>query len=96
MFAICRGCKGCLQGSCLGLEKACHILDAEDVDSLSDELIDEIEVVFQRVLGLRRVSHIAAVADRSLDDTTGLLGGVNTELQLQNDQIRCQLSLSIH
>ena len=80
----------------MGLEKTRHILDAEDVDALSNELIDEVKIVLQRVLRLLRVGDIAAVADRSLDDTTCLLGGVNTELQLSNNQIRCYLSLSLH
>ena len=68
--------------SSLGLQQTSHVLDAEHVDALSDELIDEVEVVVEGVLGLLGVRDITAVADDGLADTTGLLRGIDTELQL--------------
>jgi hypothetical protein len=49
------------------------------MNALGYELVDEVEVVFQRVLGLFRVSDITAVANNCLADTAGLLSSVDTE-----------------
>lgn len=66
----------------LGLEKTGHVLDAQNVDALVDELIDEVEVVLEGVLCLLRVGNITAVADGGLNDTTSLLRGVDTKAHL--------------
>lgn len=67
---------------CLGFQQASHILDAEDVDTLVDELIDEVEVVLKSVFALLGARNVTAVAYDGLADTTSLLRGVDTELQL--------------
>ena len=66
----------------LRLEQASHILDTENVNTLRNELIDKVEVVVEGVLGLLGVGNITAVADDGLADTTGLLRGIDTELQV--------------
>ena len=71
-----------LQPGSLGLEESSHVLDTEDVDALMYELVDEVKVVLERVLRLLGAGDIAAVADDSLTDTTGLLCGIDTELQV--------------
>ena len=63
----------------LGLEQTSHVLETEDVDTLLDELLDEVEVVLESVLGLVGARDIAAVANGGLDDTTGLLCCINAE-----------------
>ena len=52
------------------------------MNTFRDELVDEVHVVLQRVLGLLGVRDIAAVADDGLDDTTRLLRGIDTETQV--------------
>lgn len=64
------------------LEETGHVLDGEDVDALLDELVDEVEVVLERVFGLLGVGQVTRVADGSLDDSAGLLGSVDTELHV--------------
>ena len=66
----------------LGLQQARHILDAKDMDTLFDQFVREVEVVLQGVFCALRVSYIAGVADCAFDDTTGLLGCVDTELEV--------------
>lgn len=69
-------------GSGSGLEKTSHIFDTENVDSLLHELVDEVEVVLEGVLRLLGVGEITRVADGSFDDSSSLLGGVDTELHV--------------
>jgi hypothetical protein len=69
-------------GRSLGLEETSHVLDAEHVDALVHELVDELQVVLEGVLGLVRVRDVAGVADNGLADTTRLLRGIDTELQV--------------
>lgn len=64
------------------LQQASHVLDTEDVDAFSNELVDEAEIVFQSVLGLLGISDVTTVAHDSFANTSSLLGGVNTELHL--------------
>ena len=67
----------------LRLEEASHILNAQNMDTLLDELVDKVEVVLEGVLGLLRVGNITAVANGSLDDTASLLRGIDTKTHLQ-------------
>ena len=71
-----------LRSSSSGLEETSHILNSEHVNSLLDELVDQVEVVLEGVLGLLGVGEISRVADGSLDDSSGLLGSVDTELHV--------------
>ena len=73
--------------SSLGLEQTSHILEAKNVDTLLDELLDEVEVVLESVLGLVGARDITAIAHGGLDDTTGLLGGIDTELHLREKSV---------
>lgn len=41
----------------LWLQQTCHILDTKDVDSFCNQLIDEVEVILQRVLCFFRARH---------------------------------------
>lgn len=68
----------------LGLEETSHVFDTENVDSLVDQLLSQVEVVVEGVFGLFGVGNIARVADGSLDNTSGFLGRVDTELQIVN------------
>ena len=74
--------------SSLGLEQTSHVLETKNVDTLLDELLDEVEVVLESVLGLVGARDITAVAHGGLDDTTGLLGGIDTQLHLQKRSVR--------
>lgn len=69
------------EGSSLGLENTSHILDTKDVDAELNNLVDEREVVLQVVL-LLGVQHVARVADGALNDTSSLLGRIDTESKL--------------
>jgi hypothetical protein len=69
-------------GSSSGLEQTGHVLDTEDVNALLDELVGEVEVILERVLGLLGVGEITRVANGGLDDTSGLLGGIDTKLHV--------------
>ena len=71
-------------GSSLGLQQTGHVLDGQDVDSLSDELVDKVEVVLQRVFGLLGVGDITGVAHNGLDDTSSLLGSIDSKLHVFN------------
>ena len=66
----------------LGLEQTGHILDTEDMDTLFDELVDEVEVVLQGVLCPLWVCDVTGIADCAFDDTTGLLGCIDTEFEV--------------
>lgn len=70
------------QSSSLGLEKTGHILDTKDVDTFLDERIGEVEVVLKGVLGLLGVGNVTRVTDSAFNDTTGLLSGIDTNLQV--------------
>lgn len=86
-----------IQFGSLGLEETSHVLDTEDVDTLLHELVNEVEVVLESVLGLVGAGNIAAVADDGLDNTTGLLGGVNSEFHLQSyEESTCDLCIEAH
>ena len=71
-----------LHSSSFGLQKTSHILDTQDVNALIDELLDEVEVILERVLGLLGASDVTTVANNGLDDTSCLLGSVNAEPHL--------------
>jgi hypothetical protein len=76
--------KGGHSQSCrLGLEQSGHIFDTKDMNSLGDELIDKIQVVFQSILGFFRVGDVTAVADYSFANATSLLRGIYTEFHLE-------------
>lgn len=49
----------------LGLEDSSHVLDTQDVNAALDELIDEVKVVLERVLGPSRVRDVTATEKRS-------------------------------
>lgn len=66
----------------MGLQQTSHVLDTEDVDALSDELVDEAQVVVQSVLGLLGIRDVSAVADDGFANTSSLLRGVDTKLHL--------------
>lgn len=66
----------------LRLEQTSHVLDAQDVDTLGDELINKVEVVLERILCALRIGDVTAVAYNSLTDTTRLLGSIDTKFQL--------------
>lgn len=69
-------------GGGLRLEQPGHVLDGQDVDSLCNKLIDKVEVVLQVVLGLLGVGNVSGVTDDGLDDTSSLLGGIDSELHV--------------
>lgn len=66
----------------MGLQETSHVLDTEDVDAFSDELVDEAQVVVESVLGLLGIRNVSAVADDGFANTTGLLRSVDTKLHL--------------
>lgn len=66
----------------LRLEQTGHVLDTKNVDTLADKLVGQVEVVVEGILGSLGVGNISRVTNGTLDDTTGLLGGVDTELQI--------------
>lgn len=70
------------QSSSLGLEETGHVLDTEDVDAFLDERVGEVEVVLKSVLSLLGVGNVTRVTDSTLNNTTGLLGGIDTDLQV--------------
>ena len=55
------------------------------MDPLFDELIDEVQVVLECVLGLLGVSDIARVTDGCLDDTAGPFRRIDTKPHLWRD-----------
>lgn len=65
------------------LEDTGHILDTENVNAQSNNLIGKIQVVLKVVL-LLWVQHITRVADGTLNDTTGLSDGIDTKSKLIN------------
>lgn len=71
-----------LQGSSLWLQETRHVLDAKNVNALGDELLDEIQVVLESVLGLLRTGNVSTVANNSLADTACLLRSVDTQPHL--------------
>lgn len=70
------------QSSSLGFEETGHVLDTEDVDAFLDERVGEVEVVLKSVLSLLGVGNVTRVTDSTLNDTTGLLSGIDTDLQV--------------
>ena len=75
-----------LQSRSLRLEKASHIFDTEYVDTLIDELVNEIEIILKSVFRFLRVRNITAVADDCFANTAGLLRSIDAELQLRSSQ----------
>lgn len=71
------------KGGGVRLEDTGHILDAENVDVELDKLFDKVEVVLEVVL-LLGVEHVTAEADGTLDNTTSLVNGLDTDLELVN------------
>jgi len=59
-----------------------HVLDTQDVDPLSNELIRKIEVVLQGIFGPFRVGDVSRVTDCTFDYTACLLRSVDTELEV--------------
>ncbi len=75
-----------IQLSSLRLEQTGHVLDAQDVNTFSDDLIHEVKVIVEGVLSLGLARDVATVANDSFDHTTGLLSSVNAEFHLQKVQ----------
>lgn len=72
-----------IQCGSLGLEETSHVLDTENVDTLLHELVNEVEVVLQGVLGLLGAGDITTVADDGFNNTAGLLGSVDSKFHLE-------------
>lgn len=70
------------QSSSLGLEETGHILDTKNVDTFLDERVGELEVVLKGVLGLLGVGNVTRITDSAFNDTTSLLSGIDTNLQV--------------
>ena len=69
------------ESSSFGLQNTCHILDAQDMGSNLDNLVDEVHVVFKIVL-LLGIQHVTTVADSGLQNASCLLDGLHTNFQL--------------
>lgn len=52
------------------------------MDTFLDQLVNQVEVVVQGVLGLLGVGDVTRVTDSTFNNTTCLLGGVDTELHV--------------
>ncbi len=67
----------------LGLQQTGHVFDTQNVDSFLDQLIDEVEVVFQGILGLCGTGNISAVANDGFTNTAGLLRSIYAKSHLR-------------
>ena len=78
---------GCdIQPSSLRLKQTGHILDAQDVNTLGNDLLHEVKVIVEGVLSLFLARNVATVAYDSFDHTTSLLGSINAEFHLRKVQ----------
>lgn len=67
------------------LQDTGHVLDGQDVDSTVDELLGKVEVVLEVVLGVALgVGNISRVANSGLDNSSCLLGCIDTESHVLN------------
>jgi hypothetical protein len=67
----------------LGAEDTSHVLDSENVSSHLNDLVGKVEVVLEVVL-LLGVQHVTRVTDGSLNNSSSLLDGADTDSKLLN------------
>lgn len=69
------------KGGGVRLEDTSHILDTQNIDVKLDQLVNQVNVVFEVVL-LVGVQHVSRNAHSTLGNTTSLLNSLDTDLEL--------------